>query len=45
MPIQTDEWLRAVYSDSYMTPIKNWCAKDYKTRIVHTTDRSYRRFY
>jgi phosphorylcholine metabolism protein LicD len=45
MPVKTDEWLRAIYSDSYMTPIKNWSAKDYKTRIVHTTDRSYRRFY
>lgn len=44
MPVKTDEWLRAIYSDSYMTPIKNWNAKDYKTRIVHTTDRSYRRF-
>ena len=42
MPVKTDEWLRAIYSDSYMTPIKNWSAKDYQTRIVHTTDRTYR---
>lgn len=45
MPIKTDEWLRAIYSDSYMTPIKNWNAKDYKTRIVHSQDRSYRKFF
>ena len=45
MPVKTDEWLRDIYSDSYMTPIKNWNAKDYKTRIVHSNERSYRRFY
>ena len=44
MPTDTDGWLRAIYSDSYMTPIKNWSAKDYKTRIVHTAERSYRRY-
>lgn len=44
MPIDTDGWLRAIYSDSYMTPIKNWNAQDgYVTRIVHTQERSYRR--
>lgn len=44
MPIDTDGWLRAIYSDSYMTPIKNWNAKDgYITRIIHTQERSYRR--
>ena len=45
MPVKTDEWLRAIYSDSYMTPIKNWEAKDYKTRIVHTSERSYRKYF
>lgn len=44
MPVDTDGWLRAIYSDSYMTPIKNWIAKDYKTRIEHTSERSYRRY-
>lgn len=44
MPIDTDGWLRAIYSDSYMIPIKNWNAKDgYITRIIHTQERSYRR--
>jgi hypothetical protein len=45
MPKDIDGWLRAIYSDSYMTPIKNWSAKDYKTRIVHTQDRSYRKYF
>ncbi|MCQ2347997.1 MAG: LicD family protein [Paludibacteraceae bacterium] len=45
MPVKTDEWLRAIYSDSYMTPIKNWNAKDYKTRIVKTKERCYRKYY
>lgn len=42
IPKLTDQWLRDIYSDSYMIPIKNWNAKDYKTRIVHTEERSYR---
>lgn len=45
MPVDTDGWLRAIYSDSYMTPIKNWTAKDYITRIIHTNDRSFRKLY
>lgn len=42
MPKDTDGWLRAIYSDSYMTPIKNWTKEGYVTRIVHTKERSYR---
>lgn len=45
MPIDTDGWLRAIYSDSYMTPIKNWEASGYKTRIEHSNLRSYRKFF
>lgn len=45
MPVDTEGWLKAIYSDSYMTPIKNWTAKDYKTRIVHTEERSYRKYF
>lgn len=45
MPVNTDGWLRAIYSDSYMTPIRNWNAADgYVTRITHTAERSYREF-
>lgn len=45
MPVKTDEWLRAMYSDSYMTPIKNWNDKDYPTRRVYTNERSYRKLF
>lgn len=45
MPKDTDGWLRAIYSDSYMTPIKNWDLKDgYVTRIMHTKERCYRKY-
>lgn len=44
MPVDTDGWLRAMYSDSYMTPIKNWESKESKTRRVITTERSYRKY-
>lgn len=44
MPTDTDGWLRAIYSDSYMTPIKNWTKEGYVTRIIHTEERSYRKF-
>lgn len=42
MPIKTHEWLTDIYSDSYMTPVKNWTKEGYVTRIVHTEERSYR---
>ena len=43
IPEKTDQWLRDIYSDSYMTPIKNWKAEDYETRILPTKERCYRR--
>lgn len=46
MPVKTHEWLTALYSDSYMTPIKNWSEDGYKTRRVKKeNDRSYRRYF
>lgn len=45
MPVDTDGWLRAIYSDSYMTPIKNWTKEGYVTRIIHTGERSYRVYF
>lgn len=45
MPVDTDGWLRALYSDSYMTPIKNWTQKDTKTRRVMGKERSYRKYF
>lgn len=44
MPVDTEGWLCAMYSDSYMTPIKNWNNKDgYVTRRIHLNERSYRK--
>ena len=45
MPVDTDGWLRAMYSDSYMTPIKNWEPQESKTRRVMTNERSYRKYF
>lgn len=45
MPVKTDQWLRDIYSDSYMTPVKNWVAKGYRTRIVHSDERTYRKYF
>ena len=39
VPVRAHEWLKDIYSDSYMTPIKNW-----KTRIKPTKERCYRRY-
>ncbi|MBQ0006000.1 MAG: LicD family protein [Alistipes sp.] len=44
MPVKTDEWLKAIYSDSYMTPIRNWNAKNCITRIIHAKERTYRAY-
>lgn len=44
VPVKAHEWLKDIYSDSYMTPIKSWEAKDYKTRIIPTKERCYRRY-
>ena len=45
MPIKTHEWLVDMYSESYMTPIKNWSEDDHKTRRSKSTERSYRKLY
>ena len=45
MPIKTHEWLVDMYSETYMTPIKNWSEEEYKTRRTKSTERSYRKLY
>ena len=45
MPIKTHEWLVDMYSESYMTPIRNWSEDDHKTRRSKSTERSYRKLY
>jgi hypothetical protein len=44
VPEKAHQWLKDIYSDSYMIPIKNWNAKDYKTRIIPTKERCYRKY-
>lgn len=44
VPVKAHEWLKDIYSDSYMTPIKNWTSKGCKTRIIPTKERCYRRY-
>ena len=45
MPIKTHEWLVDMYSETYMTPIKNWSEEEYKTRRTKSAERSYRKLY
>lgn len=45
VPKNSDAWLRAMYSDTYMTPVKNWSPEKYSTRRVITGERSYRRLF
>lgn len=44
-PVDTDKWLREIYSDTYMTPIRNSHAWNQKavTRIAPYPERAYRR--
>lgn len=45
MPDQTHQWLEDIFGASFMTPIKNWTAQNYVTRIKHHTERTYRKFF
>ena len=45
MPIKTHKWLVDMYSESYMTPIKNWSEDGHKTRRTTASERSYRKLY
>lgn len=44
VPEKAHEWMRDIYGDDYMTPIKEWdVKKQKKTLMEHTTLRAYRR--
>ena len=45
MPDKTHEWLKDLFSDSYMIPIKNFDVDKVVTRKEFTPIRSYRRFF
>lgn len=44
MPTHTKTWLEEIFGASFMTPIKNWNAKNFTTRIKHHTERAYRKY-
>lgn len=43
MPERTEEWLRALYGEHFMTPDPQWTMGDHKKRSVSTGERMYRR--
>lgn len=46
MPVNIEEWLRAMYSDTFMTPIKNWYGSEHEHKTLRTTTpkRCYRKY-
>ena len=44
-PKESDTWLKDVYGDDYMTPIKNWSNGDRKTKYIYSDIRLYRTQY
>ena len=45
MPDQTHKWLEDIFGNSFMTPIKNWVARNFVTRIKHHKVRAYRKYF
>lgn len=43
MPDRTEEWLRTLYGDNFMTPNPHWGMGDHKKRAVVSGERLYRR--
>lgn len=45
MPDKTKQWLEDIFGASFMTPIQNWEATNFVTRIKHHTERVHRHYY
>lgn len=45
MPEKTEEWLKGVYGEDFMTPVKNWTIGERTTRRILPKERVYRRYY
>jgi hypothetical protein len=43
LPTKTEEWLKTLYGEHFMTPDPNWGMGDHKKRAVMSPDRLYRR--
>lgn len=42
MPEKTEDWLKGVFGEDFMTPIKNWTIEKQKTRVIYPNIRLYR---
>lgn len=42
MPEKTEDWLRDVFGEDFMTPVKNWTIGKRKTRVIYPDFRLYR---
>lgn len=43
IPAEAESWLRDIYGEDFMTPVKNWTEKTRKTCIIKCKQRQYRR--
>lgn len=44
MPDKTEEWLKGVYGEDFMTPVKGWTIGKRKTRRILPKERIYRKY-
>lgn len=44
IPEMSHQWMRDIYGETYMTPIRSWDSKNQKTAMEHSTERAYRRY-
>jgi hypothetical protein len=44
MPEKSEEWLKGVFGEDFMIPVKDWTVGERKTRIIYPKERLYRRF-
>lgn len=44
IPEKSHQWMKDIYGETYMTPIKSWDAKNQKTVMEHSRERAYRRY-
>lgn len=43
MPEKSEDWLRGVFGEDFMTPVKGWTVGERKTRIIYPKERLYRK--
>lgn len=45
MPEKTEDWLKDVFGEDFMTPVKNWTVGKRKTKVIYPKERLYRKYY